>query len=272
MSLEFTCPCGRALQVGAELAGKRVRCPACRMIVWAPVEDVPVAQLAPEAEPRVVDPPPPAPRPKFRLGPPEVPSPPRTLLSRTANVLAVAGFVVFGLALIAVAFRPGAGPGRPLLLGAAAFFLVLAGSRGARASSPPASASAPAAVRSSGGSILVLFAILAGLAGLGALMVVSNAPSSPRRGWRDPARQNGVRYAAFTCEGRLRAAAESIDEWQRAHDGAMPPAVAAVSAADGAFTCPSGLAYVYRCEGNSSTIRCPHHHETFWRITPDDPR
>lgn len=264
MSLEFTCPCGRALQVGAELAGKRVRCPACRMIVWAPVEDVPVAQLAPDAEPQVVDPPAPPPPPKFRLGPPETQSPPRTALSRAANAIAVAGFIVFGLALIAVAFRPGAGPGRPLLLGAAAFFLVVAGSTGASGSMTPAPAPASAApgappaappARVRAGPFLVFFAALFIFTGFAVAL-----------------RRPSVRYAGFECEERLRVAAESIDGWQRVHDGTMPASVRAIPAAQGAFTCPSGLPYVYERHGNFATLHCPKHTHSSWRITPDDPR
>ncbi|MCE9584012.1 MAG: hypothetical protein K8T20_16125 [Planctomycetes bacterium] len=49
MSLQFPCPCGRVLQVSEELNGKRVRCPSCQRIVWAPAE----AERVPEA--RVVD-------------------------------------------------------------------------------------------------------------------------------------------------------------------------------------------------------------------------
>ncbi len=58
MSLQFPCPCGRLLQVDEELASKRVRCPSCSRIVWAPAaaESVPEARLvdspkAPKIEP-----------------------------------------------------------------------------------------------------------------------------------------------------------------------------------------------------------------------------
>ncbi len=50
MSLKFPCGCGRLLQVGVEMAGKRVRCPACSAIVWAP------AAVDPIPEARLVDP------------------------------------------------------------------------------------------------------------------------------------------------------------------------------------------------------------------------
>ncbi|MEK7466460.1 MAG: hypothetical protein AAB074_03505 [Planctomycetota bacterium] len=47
MSLQFPCPCGRLLQVSEDLGGKRVRCPSCSRIVWAPAapESVPEARL-----------------------------------------------------------------------------------------------------------------------------------------------------------------------------------------------------------------------------------
>lgn len=54
MSLEFRCGCGRLLQVPADLAGKRVRCPSCSQVVWAPA----APEFVPEA--RLVDAPPPA--------------------------------------------------------------------------------------------------------------------------------------------------------------------------------------------------------------------
>ena len=49
MSLQFPCPCGRLLQVSPDLGGKRVRCPSCQRIVWAPAE----MERVPEA--RIVD-------------------------------------------------------------------------------------------------------------------------------------------------------------------------------------------------------------------------
>ena len=58
MSLQFPCPCGRLLQVSEDLGGKRVRCPSCSRVVWAPgaPESVPEARLvdgpqAPKMEP-----------------------------------------------------------------------------------------------------------------------------------------------------------------------------------------------------------------------------
>ncbi|MCE9584011.1 MAG: hypothetical protein K8T20_16120 [Planctomycetes bacterium] len=77
--MEFTCVCQRRLQVPAELAGRRVRCPACRAIVWTPATEVPFAQP--------VD---------------EVPlTPASTPLSRAASVIAVTGGAIF---LAAAAF------------------------------------------------------------------------------------------------------------------------------------------------------------------------
>ena len=52
MSLQFPCPCGRLLQVSEDLGGKRVRCPSCSRIVWAPG----APEMVPEA--RIVDGPP----------------------------------------------------------------------------------------------------------------------------------------------------------------------------------------------------------------------
>ena len=45
MSLQFPCPCGRHLQVSEDLAGKRVRCPSCQRVVFAPAGPVPQATL-----------------------------------------------------------------------------------------------------------------------------------------------------------------------------------------------------------------------------------
>lgn len=46
MALQFACSCGHLLQVGEDLAGKRVRCPACRSILTAPNgEAIPEARL-----------------------------------------------------------------------------------------------------------------------------------------------------------------------------------------------------------------------------------
>jgi len=49
MPLHFPCSCGRQLQVADDLAGKRVRCPSCQHIVWAPAPGAAI----PEA--RIVD-------------------------------------------------------------------------------------------------------------------------------------------------------------------------------------------------------------------------
>lgn len=71
MSLQFPCPCGRLLQVPEDLSGKRVRCPSCSRIVWAPAEQerVPEARLvdsaqAAKSEPVAASAPPPAQPPK----------------------------------------------------------------------------------------------------------------------------------------------------------------------------------------------------------------
>ncbi|MBI2919589.1 MAG: hypothetical protein HYY18_00725 [Planctomycetes bacterium] len=45
MALQFPCPCGRQLQVSEDLAGKRVRCPSCQRVVFAPAGPVPQATL-----------------------------------------------------------------------------------------------------------------------------------------------------------------------------------------------------------------------------------
>jgi hypothetical protein len=66
--------------VSEELAGWRVRCPSCRAVVPVP---------AFSAQPR--------PRPKY-VRPPPPPPPPPTPLSRAADAVAIAGFVVFGTA------------------------------------------------------------------------------------------------------------------------------------------------------------------------------
>lgn len=64
MSLQFSCQCGRLLQVTPELSGKRVRCPSCQRIVWVPAEPelVPEARIvdspaSPKVEPASVQPP-----------------------------------------------------------------------------------------------------------------------------------------------------------------------------------------------------------------------
>ncbi|MBI2923573.1 MAG: hypothetical protein HYY18_21165 [Planctomycetes bacterium] len=45
MQMRFECgACGRMLEVDGELAGRRVRCPACRTIAEAPAADVPEVQ------------------------------------------------------------------------------------------------------------------------------------------------------------------------------------------------------------------------------------
>ncbi|MCC6741179.1 MAG: hypothetical protein IT452_19215 [Planctomycetia bacterium] len=58
MSLEFRCGCGRLLQVASDLAGKRVRCPSCSQIVWAPAapEVVPEARLVDAPQPPKTEP------------------------------------------------------------------------------------------------------------------------------------------------------------------------------------------------------------------------
>lgn len=49
--MRFECSgCGRTLEVGAELAGRRVRCPACRIVAFAPAADVPEVQPIDEIE------------------------------------------------------------------------------------------------------------------------------------------------------------------------------------------------------------------------------
>ncbi len=82
MSLQFPCPCGRLLQVAEDLAGKRVRCPSCSRIVWAPAaaESIPEARLvdspqAPKIEPVAARMAPPEPPPSARPAEAEAPSP-----------------------------------------------------------------------------------------------------------------------------------------------------------------------------------------------------
>ena len=61
MPITFNCPCGKALRIADENAGKRVKCPACQAIGTAPsaapkfevVEDEPPAKPAP-AKPKSV--------------------------------------------------------------------------------------------------------------------------------------------------------------------------------------------------------------------------
>jgi hypothetical protein len=129
--LSFRCECQRLLEVPANLAGLRVRCPACRRIVFAPAaEVVPVAH--------VVQPPAPAPsrltRPTLRDT-----APPATPLSVAANVIAVSGFVIFGASIALVFLAPGRCPGwAPLVLFSAAASLVVARAAGPRFRAPVA--------------------------------------------------------------------------------------------------------------------------------------
>ncbi|HEX8913463.1 MAG TPA: hypothetical protein VF796_13975 [Humisphaera sp.] len=47
MTIEVQCKCGRAYRVGAELAGRRMRCKQCQGVVTVPE----VLEAEPEAEP-----------------------------------------------------------------------------------------------------------------------------------------------------------------------------------------------------------------------------
>jgi hypothetical protein len=113
MSIQFPCACGRVLQVEEGLAGKRVRCPSCSRIVWAPPaeEVVPEARLvdgphAPKAEPVAAAAPPPveapSPAPAAADGPvsvkidPPAPTaePAASCCATKSDCGAVAGFAV----------------------------------------------------------------------------------------------------------------------------------------------------------------------------------
>lgn len=94
MSLEFRCGCGRLLQVPSDLAGKRVRCPSCSQIVWAPA----APEVVPEA--RLVDAPqalktePAAARPAAAGPPPAVPAAQNPCCDARHDGGAVGGFIL----------------------------------------------------------------------------------------------------------------------------------------------------------------------------------
>ncbi|MCE9584897.1 MAG: hypothetical protein K8T20_20595 [Planctomycetes bacterium] len=52
MSFRFSCRCGAALEAAAALRGRRVRCPACREILFAEVVAIPEARLVDPAPAR----------------------------------------------------------------------------------------------------------------------------------------------------------------------------------------------------------------------------
>jgi hypothetical protein len=121
MSLNFTCECGRLLEVGDELAGKRVRCPACQRIVTAP-------EAPPIPEARLVDPPQAA-VPVAAVAPQTAAPAPAPAAAAEAPAcasggcpgLAVAGFVVaFGSLVFGVATTSGLFTWMPVGLVAAA--------------------------------------------------------------------------------------------------------------------------------------------------------
>jgi DNA-directed RNA polymerase subunit RPC12/RpoP len=69
MAIPFACPCGRALKVADDYAGKRVRCPACGAAVLVPAQEPAGAdfELVEDDPPGAVTPA----RPPARPGPPD---------------------------------------------------------------------------------------------------------------------------------------------------------------------------------------------------------
>ena len=124
MSSPFSCTCGRLLQVPDSLSGKRVRCPACGVVLSAPGPVLPVAVVWQDPSP----PPPPQAAPDLPPTVEEIHTPPvdPTPLSRAANVIAIAGFFVFGIAAIFVLVGSRGRPGPIILLLAVASLFVLA--------------------------------------------------------------------------------------------------------------------------------------------------
>lgn len=71
MPITFACPCGKTLRVNDDLAGRRVRCPACQAAATVPAAEPPPAfEVVDDPSAPLVPPPPPPPaRPRVKAAP-----------------------------------------------------------------------------------------------------------------------------------------------------------------------------------------------------------